>query len=256
MEKIGKIIKQQRELHKLSQQNLAEKLNLSRSAVSAIETGTRNLTALELTKLADIFQLSLDELVYGEKYEIEITPEAKSTTPKLRISVPQHNYLKFKEVLIYILSKVGAQPNIGQTVLYKLLYFCDFDYYEKYEEQMIGATYIKNKFGPTPLEFSKLVKEMQSEGELVEIDNKYFEFKQKKYLPTREADLSRLNANEIRLINEVMARLAHFNAQQISEYSHEDIPWKYSEMGKIIDYESVFYRTSAYSVRSYSNSLE
>lgn len=256
MENIGKTVKQQRELHKLSQQSLADKLNLSRSAVSAIETGTRNLTALELTKLADIFQLSLDELVYGEKYEIEIQPEERSTQPKMRISVPQHNFLKFKEVLIYILSKVGAQPNIGQTVLYKLLYFCDFDYYEKYEEQMIGATYIKNKFGPTPLEFSKLVAEMQKDGELVEIENKYFEFKQKKYLPTREADLSRLNANEIRLINEVLSRLAHYNAQQISEYSHGDIPWKYSEMGKIIEYESVFYRTSGYSVRNYTTTVD
>jgi len=41
---------------------------------------------------------------------------------------------KFKEVLLYILGKVGSKPNIGQTVLYKLLYFIDFNYYEKYEE--------------------------------------------------------------------------------------------------------------------------
>jgi len=30
------------------------------------------------------------------------------------------------------------------TVLYKILYFIDFDYYEKYEEQLMGALYIKN----------------------------------------------------------------------------------------------------------------
>ena len=34
------------------------------------------------------------------------------------------------------------------TVLYKLLYFIDFDYYEKFEEQLVGATYIKNHLDP------------------------------------------------------------------------------------------------------------
>ena len=54
----------------------------------------------------------------------------------MRINVPQKNFQKFKEVLIYILNSVGAKPNIGETVIYKLLYFIDFDYYEKHEEQL------------------------------------------------------------------------------------------------------------------------
>ena len=47
------------------------------------------------------------------------------------------------------------------TVLYKLLYFIDFDYYEKFEDQLVGATYIKNHFGPTPVEFKKIVDSLQ-----------------------------------------------------------------------------------------------
>ena len=72
--------------------------------------------------------------------------------------VKPENLKKFKEVLLYILSKVGSKPNVGETVLYKLLYFIDFDYYEKFEEQFIGATYIKNHYGPTPIEFKKIVR--------------------------------------------------------------------------------------------------
>ena len=64
---------------------------------------------------------------------------------------------KFKEVLLYILEKVGSKPNVGMTVLYKLLYFIDFDYYEKFEEQLLGATYIKNHF-TNPVEFKKSLK--------------------------------------------------------------------------------------------------
>jgi hypothetical protein len=55
----------------------------------------------------------------------------------IRISVPQKNLKNFKEALLYILNKVGSKPNVGETVIYKLLYFVDFDYYEKFEEQFI-----------------------------------------------------------------------------------------------------------------------
>lgn len=62
---------------------------------------------------------------------------------------------------MYILKKVGAKPNVGQMVLYKLLYFIDFDYYELFETQLMGLQYIKNHYGPTPVAFAKLVKDME-----------------------------------------------------------------------------------------------
>jgi hypothetical protein len=43
--------------------------------------------------------------------------------------------------------------------------------------------------------------------------------------------------------------LSDMNATQISEYSHNDVPWLTTDKGEIIDYESVFYRTKEYSMR-------
>ena len=80
--------------------------------------------------------------------------------------------------MLYILEKVGGKSNVGMGVLYKLLYFIDFDYYEKYEDQLVGATYIKNHFGPTPVEFIKLAKQMMDQDELEEVKSKYFEKEQ------------------------------------------------------------------------------
>ncbi len=175
---------------------------------------------------------------------------------EMRISVPQEKMDKFKEVLLYILNKVGAKPNVGETVIYKLLYFIDFDFYEKYEEQLIGAKYIKNHYGPTPLEFKKIVEEMIKNKEIEVIKSKYFRYPQTKYLPLREPDLSRLKAHEKELIDEVLAKLSDKNASQISEYSHNDVPWLVTKDGEIIDYETVFYRTPPYSVRTYSEDSE
>lgn len=72
---------------------------------------------------------------------------------------------------------------------------------------------------------------------------------QTKYLPLRNPDLSGLDAAAKDVIDRVLDRLSDMNAGQISEYSHDDVPWLTTADGDIIPYESVFYRTPADSVR-------
>jgi transcriptional regulator with XRE-family HTH domain len=256
--KLGENIKILRKQHGITQQKLADLLGLSRPTVSQIETGERKLSADELIKLADIFNISVEYLL-GLKREpkIIIKKTGRKEKPKyqVRINVPQKNIKKFKEVLLYILNKVGSKPNIGETVLYKILYFIDFDFYEKYEEQLIGATYIKNNYGPTPVEFRKIAEKMIDDGEIIKVESTYFEYPQTKYLPVRKADLTKFKANEIELIDNILDRLSGMNASQISEYSHNDVPWLTTENQGIIEYESVFYRTPSYSLREYDEDI-
>ncbi|MBM3284289.1 MAG: DUF4065 domain-containing protein [Candidatus Aminicenantes bacterium] len=251
---LGQRIKQIRQSLGLSQQSLAEKLGLSRPSISLIENGERKVCAEELGKLAEIFNLSADALLDPGKEPEVIISESRAAygtevASGMRINVPQKNLQKFKEALLYILNKVGAKPNIGETVIYKLLYFIDFDYYERYEEQLIGATYLKNKYGPTPLEFRKIADHMMAKGEIIEVKDKYFEYPQRKYLPLRMPDLRIMKGNEIEVIDDVLDKLSDMNARQIGDYSHNDVPWLTTEEGKTIEYEAVFYRTPAYSVR-------
>lgn len=254
--KLGAKIRKIRESLGLSQERIAKSLGINRVAISQIENGDRKTSAEEIVKLTKIFNMPSNILLDLDK-DIEVILEKKNLSKQkakqeIRINVPQKNLEKFKEVLLYILKKVGSRPNVGESVLYKLLYFIDFNFYEKYEEQLIGATYIKNNYGPTPKEFIKIVEDMEREKELVKIENKYFQYPQRKYLPLREPDLSKLKANEIKMIDEVLEKLSDMNASQISEYSHNDVPWLTTDDGDVIDYESVFYRTSPYSMRSYS----
>ncbi|UCE21491.1 MAG: DUF4065 domain-containing protein [Candidatus Aminicenantes bacterium] len=251
---IGQRIKELRVKVGMSQQRLAEILGVSRPTISQLENGERKIFADELIKLSEIFNTSVDNLLNIEKSPQIILEESKSNRKMrqiIRINVPQKNIDKFKEVLLYVLNKIGSKPNVGETVIYKLLYFIDFDFYEKYEDQLIGATYLKNRYGPTPIEFKKLVEKMIREKEISKIESEYFQYPQTKYLPLRKADLSELRANEIEIIDDVLKRLSDMSAAQISEYSHNDVPWLTTDDGKAIEYESVFYRTSEYSVREY-----
>jgi len=253
--KLGIRIKTLREQAGYSQENLAELLKISRVSLSQIENGDRRINAEEIAELSKIFNVASDVLLdlrKDIKVVLEKTGKFAKAKQEIRISVPQKNLEKFKEVLLYILNKVGSKPNIGESVLYKLLYFIDFNYYEKYEEQLIGATYIKNNYGPTPKEFIKIIDEMENQKEIIKVDDKYFQYPQRKYLPLKTPDLSKLKANELKMIDDVLEKLSDMNATQISDYSHNDVPWLTTDDGKIIEYESVFYRTPEYSMRSYS----
>jgi len=254
--KLSKKIKAIRERLGFSQEILAKKLGISRVAISQIENGDRKISAEEIAKLSKIFNMPTDILLDLSK-DIEVVLEkVAEEKPKkktgIRISVPQKNLEKFKEVLLYVLSKVGSKPNVGESVLYKLLYFIDFNYYEKYEEQLLGATYIRNNYGPTPKEFIKIVEDMEGKG-LAKVQDSYFQYPQTKYLPLRKPDLTKINAQEQKVIDDVITSLSDMNAKQISDYSHNDVPWRTTEEGAVIDYESVFYRTPPYSVRDYGD---
>lgn len=250
-------IQNQRKIRKLTQEYLASELGISRPTYMQIERGKRELTVSEAKKLAAIFDMTLESLLEEKapKHEVILERSKKKHSNDLQIRVTKKNLEKFKQVLLYVLGKVGSKPNIGETVLYKILYFIDFDYYEKFEENLMGATYIKNHHGPTPVEFRDIVADMQSNGEIEPVKSKYFKYEQKKYLPLKRPDLDLLSGREIEHIDEVLARLSDKNARELSDYSHEDIPWKAAEFGKRLSYESVFYRDEKYSVRNYDDEL-
>ncbi len=254
---IGKFIHQQRRKRDMTQEYLATELGISRPTYLQVERGERELTISEARRLAALFEMTLDELLSAQEPQRSVTIEQETPeiTGKLQIRVTQKNLDKFKQVLLYVLNKAGAKPNFGETVLHKLLYFIDFDYYEKYEENLIGATYIKNYHGPTAVELGAILKEMQKQGEIEVVKSKYFTYSQKKYLPLKCPNLDMLSAREIEHIDNVLARLSDKNATEIENYSHGDIPWKSAQDGKPLSYESVFYRDERYSVRNYEDEL-
>ncbi len=246
---VGARVHALREASSKSQEEIAAYLKIPRPSVSQIENGNRFLSAIELAKLSEIFLVPVDQILFGESKEV------KKTLPKISAKLPKKiaakfNEKKFKEVLLYILSQTTGKLNVGETVLYKLLYFCDFNYYEKYREHITGATYIKNHYGPTPTDFKKVIQ--KNLGKEIAIDkNKFKGFDQTRYLALRAPDLREINGAEKEIIDDVISRLGSMTATQISKYSHDDTPWLATKDGEVIDYQLVFYRSPAYSVGEY-----
>lgn len=156
---------------------------------------------------------------------------------------------KYKTVLHYIINKCGMKKNVGRTVIHKLLYFSDFNFYELYETSLTGEKYIKLINGPVSTNFPDLKDELLNEGKIEE--NK--DFKPYKYTSLEEPDISVLNENEINVIDDVIDTISSMNAREVSDYSHGDLPWSIAEEKEELDYEYVFYRTPEYSVREYED---
>ncbi len=252
---IGKRISELRKNKGYSQDDLAKLLGISRPSLTQIELGKRNLLVVELKKIADNFSISIDKLLSNEFNSEEIELEDKETDDKqeLRISIPQLNVDKFKSILLYILEKCAGKPNIGETVLYKLLYFSDFNYYEIYEEHLSGAEYRKLPYGPVPQKLDSIINQMILSKTLKRIKTEYHGYPQTRYIPLAKPDLTNLKASEKDVIDKVIEQYSDWSASAISDYSHKDMPWLASKDGEIIDYELAFYREQPYSVRTYND---
>lgn len=261
---MGKKLKELRKGAGLSQQEVAEKLGMARATYASLEVERREPDLGELRAIAKFYEIPMMELVAEEGDDwpgVVMEPVAEYQTRKEPAIIPRDiepkvNPEKLREVLLYVLASVGAKPNVGETVLYKLLYFIDFDYYEKIGRSITGLSYVRNHYGPTPTRsFVDVVKQMERDDELEIVSTKYFNNTQKKYLPLKAVDFRELNASELRHIDETLARLSDKSASALSELSHYDTPWLAAEDGKLIKYRSVFYRTDITAVTEPTDEL-
>ncbi len=256
---IGQRITELRKLKGLSQEDLAKRVKISRPSLAQIELGNRSVDILELQKFSEVLEFSLDDFVskdFSAADQGEEIAEAKSALVETRMSVPTLSVNKFRNVLLYILERCAGKPNVGETVLYKLLYFADFNYYELYEEHLTGAKYRKLPYGPVPQKLDTIVGQMMEKNQLQRIKTDFHGYPQTRYIPLEKPDLTLLKASEKEIIDKVIEQYSDWSASAISAYSHKDMPWLASKEGEEIDYELAFYREAPFSVRNYGNEIE
>jgi len=234
----------------ISQLEVAKQIGIARATYAGLESGRREPNLGEIRAISDLYQIAPSALIDGVVDQVNEPVVAYALKePQNEIEPrdinPEFNPEKLREVLLYVLEKIGAKPNVGETVLYKLLYFIDFDFYEKYGKSITGLTYVRNHYGPTPaMTFKQVVKSLEDKDELEIVETKFFNNTQRKYLPNKSVELEALSAKELEHINEVLARLSDKTASELSELSHYDTPWVVTKQGQPIDYRYVFYRTN------------
>ena len=128
--------------------------------------------------------------------------------------------------------------------IHKLLYFLEFNYLERNEKELTGEDFIKNKFGPTSINLKKYLDKLIQKGLITsQEDGKgkeiYFSIKDKEYKFEEDVKLE---------LDYLIKKYINMSTKEIADLSHEDNPFKVTDDFKIINKQSVFFRTSDFSV--------
>jgi transcriptional regulator with XRE-family HTH domain len=109
MKHIGKIIKAIREDKGLTQQQVAELVNMHRSNYSKVESGERDLSIDAVNKVAKYFGMTIDELVNANgKIPTDITVQDKSLMEQIKLInelEPEEKNMVFKMIDTFLTKK-------------------------------------------------------------------------------------------------------------------------------------------------------
>lgn len=138
-----------------------------------------------------------------------------------------------KNIILYILEFHVT----FKTKLNKLLWYIDFVHFRKYAVSVTGNSYTHSQYGPTPDDYDLIIGIMLKSGligknEVIAHDGVR---EQLKYIAT--SDKSMFSKEELDTINFILEKFKDFNCAKISDYSHDEIPYKKTAEGEKISYK-------------------
>ena len=142
---------------------------------------------------------------------------------------------KLKE-LIWFVSR-NYNDRLYETKLWKLLFFVEADYFEKYGELISGVSYIKNSYGPTPSYpvAKKALEELKSGGYLIKN-------KEDIYIAKNDLFLKYLDDKKLDAIRATCEKYYKLSVNDICILAHKDPIFLGAEKNKVVDFGFVRYR--------------
>jgi hypothetical protein len=163
---------------------------------------------------------------------------------------------KFKELILYIADRMGDAQGFGATMLNKVLYFADFFYYAEHGQAITGAEYQRLDYGPAPKRLLPARDALIAEGRAAIRTTAIGPYNQNRIEPLVDPDIAAFSAEEIKMVDEVIALLRGSTAVGVSQASHRMMGWKAAETGETIPYETVFLTKTAVSKDDMKVALE
>ena len=122
---IGNNIKELRKIHKLTQNDLAEKLNYSNKAISRWESGEIIPDVMTLNKICDIFQIPITQIFETNLTKKQITKQYKfQMGNKLAISLLAVLMVWFAATITYVYSVITFGDNLWQAFIWAVPISC------------------------------------------------------------------------------------------------------------------------------------
>ena len=155
---------------------------------------------------------------------------------------------KYQNAVLYLCFKLKGELH-GKKKLAKLLYFADFDLYEKDQKSITGDVYRALPMGPFPIALEEITTEMAKKRML---GVRHIE-EREGYLPTEvytclvQPDLSVFDDEEKKILDRVVRKYGHLTGKQLEDLSHAEAPYTAAKLYEEVAYEFAYYRGTDFS---------
>lgn len=153
---------------------------------------------------------------------------------------------KYFNAYLYFLNQQVKYPT--KSKLLKLLYYLDFDHFEKYEKPVTGDKYIRKTYGPVPVCGEEILKEMEQKKLIsyrrVTYKEKGYEWTEKDYVAEESYDPNVFSPTEMEMLSKAAERWEEHTATQLQAASHGEAPNLAVNIGDEIPYHLTFYRNN------------
>lgn len=152
------------------------------------------------------------------------------------------NEKKYKNAIIFFAQKV-QNGTLGKLKIMKLLYYLDFDFFEKYGQSVTNDEYLRFENGPVPRMAEKVLKEMN--GKDIKITNRKIKEglnDQQHIEASSNFDIDVFTKEELLMLEEVASKWEKFTGSEMKMATHGEAPWISTKPNEVIDYNLAYYR--------------
>ena len=154
----------------------------------------------------------------------------------------ENNEIKYKNTILFFANKI-KNGTLGKLKIMKLLYYLDFDFFEKYGKSVTGDSYLRWENGPVPKTAEKLITKMN--GAEIKITKKKIGagYNDQQHIEAlRDFDLNLFTKEELIMMEEVADKWMLFSGTEMKSASHGEAPWIATKPNEVIDYNLAYYR--------------
>lgn len=156
--------------------------------------------------------------------------------------MPKINEKKYKNIVLFFANKI-KNGTLGKLKLMKLLYFLDFDFFEKYGQSVTKDEYLRFENGPVPRMAEKILKQMDGKEIKISKIKIGFGYNDKHHIePLKDFDINLFSKEELMMLEEIADKWERFSGSEMKTASHGEAPWIATEPNKVIDYNLAYYR--------------
>ena len=139
---------------------------------------------------------------------------------------------KIKNMILYILSF----HETFRTKINKLLWYMDFLCFRVYSVSISGNSYTHSEYGPTADDYELIISVMLKDTLIGKIEIVKHDSVREQLKPLISCDKSMFSKDELKIMDFVLDKFKDFNCAKISDYSHQEVPYKNTVEGQKISY--------------------